>query len=414
MAQARIIVVGAGFAGLQLVKRLQGARVSITLVDRRNHHLFQPLLYQAATSILSPAEVSWPIRQILRDRGDVEVLLGQVVAVDRKTRKVELADGARIPFDVLVIATGVAHTYFGHDEWRVFAPGLKTGADATAIRNRILSSLELAERATSDAERSRLMTFVVIGGGPTGVELAGIIADLTHSAFPREFRHIDTRASRVVLVEAGPSVLPTFDRTLSTYAEQVLVAKGVELRLGAPVVNCDDVGVVIEQERVAARTIIWAAGVRASPAAEWLGVAADRAGRVCVRSDLSIEGDQDIFVIGDTAAVLGAGGTPVPGLAPAAKQQGDYVARRIIGNLSKRPVAAPFRYKHQGSLATIGHRAAVADFGRIKLKGYLAWWVWGVVHILFLVGARSRVAVTLNWLWTYLKGRPSARILDEQ
>jgi NADH dehydrogenase len=413
VSEHQVVVVGAGFAGLQLVKKLKGAPVSITLIDRRNHHLFQPLLYQAATSVLSPTEIAWPIRQILRGRDDVDVLLGEVVGVDRDDRTVRTADGTVRRFDTLVIATGVTHAYFGHDDWKEFAPGLKTGSDASAIRNRILSSFELAERAATADQRAALLTFVIVGGGPTGVELAGMIADLSHSAFPREFAAIDTRTARVILVEAGPRLLAAFDERLSDAAREALQRKHVEVRLNQPVTGCNAAGVTIDDEFVAANTIVWAAGVAASPAAKWLGLSADRSGRAHVNLDLSIKDDPSIFVIGDTAAVSDRDGKPVPGLAPAAKQQGDYVAKVIRARLRGRPFTQPFRYSHQGSLATIGHRAAVADFGRIKLTGLMAWWVWGIVHIFFLIGARSRVAVAMSWLWAYLKGQPSARIIDE-
>lgn len=413
MSHHRVVVVGAGFAGLQLVKKLKGAPVSITLIDRRNHHLFQPLLYQAATSILALNEIAWPIRQILRDRENLEILLGEVTGVDRASRAVRLDDDRLIAFDTLVLATGVSHAYFGRDEWREFAPGLKTGADAAAIRNRILSSFELAERTSDVAKREALLTFAVIGGGPTGVELAGMIADLAHGAFPREYGHIDTRKARILLVEAGTRLLPAFHPELSDVAARALETRGVDVRLGTPVTRCDASGIIIGDEAIRAETIIWAAGVEASPAAKWLAIPADRAGRAMVGPDLSIESDRDIFVIGDTAHVERPNDMPVPGLAPAAKQQGDYVAKLIRARLAGREIGAPFRYVHQGSLATIGRRAAVADFGRVKLKGRLAWWVWGFVHIFFLIGTRSRIAVALSWLWTYLKGQPTARIIDE-
>jgi NADH dehydrogenase len=414
MTKHQLIVVGAGFAGLQLVKRLKREQLAITLIDRRNHHLFQPLLYQAATSVLSPTEIAWPIRQILRDRADVTVELGEVTGVDRDRRLVALAGGTTLPFDTLALATGVSHAYFGHDEWRGFAPGLKTAADAARIRNKILTAFEEAERSSAAAERQALLTFVVVGGGPTGVELAGMIADLAHAAFPREFRRIDTHDTRVILVEAGPRLLAAFDPKLSLAARGALERRRVDVRLGEAVTGCDAAGVTIGSQQVPARTVIWAAGVEASPAAAWLGIDADRSGRAVVEPDLSIPGDHAIFVIGDTASVKGADGKPVPGLAPAAKQQGDYVARVIRSRLDSRPAEPPFRYRHQGSLATIGHRAAVADFGRMRLTGYLAWWVWGIIHIFFLIGARSRVSVAMSWLWTYLRGKPSARMIDEK
>jgi len=414
MAKHEVVVVGAGFAGLQLVKKLRGAGAAITLIDRRNHHLFQPLLYQAATSVLSTTEIAWPIRQVLRDRQDVSIELGEVTDVDRAARTVRLADGTERHFDTLVLATGVEHAYFGHDEWRPFAPGLKTGADAAKIRNRILSAFELAERSDSAEARAALMTFVVVGGGPTGVELAGMIADLAHSTFPREFRRLDTHSARILLVEAGPRLLAAFDPRLSAAAQAALERRRVDVLLGEAVTSCTAVGVTIADRPVPAHTVIWAAGVAASPAARWLDVPADGSGRAIVLPDLAIPDDPAIFVIGDTALVHGPGGAPVPGLAPAAKQQGEYVARVIRAQLRGRPSRPPFRYRHQGSLATIGHRAAVADFGWIRLTGWLAWWVWGIVHIFFLIGARSRVAVALSWLWTYAKGQPSARIIDEE
>lgn len=414
MAEHRIVVVGAGFAGVELVKKLKGVPASITLIDRRNHHLFQPLLYQVASSILSPAEIAWPIRQIFRDRSDVEVLLGEVEAVDRDKRQVLLRDGETIGFDTLVLATGVRHAYFGHDEWQQFAPGLKTCADATAIRNQILTAFERAERSPDAPDHVAQTTFVVVGGGPTGVELAGIIADLAKRALPTEFRRANIREARIVLVEAGSRILPTFGPRLSEAAQQALERRGVELLLGAPVTACSAEGVVVGGQLLQSRTVVWAAGVTASPAARWIGVASDRAGRASVEADLTIDGDPNIFVIGDTASVWQPDGSIVPGLAPAAKQQGAYVAKVIRGRLLGRAPAAVFRYKHQGSLATIGHRAAVADLGWIKLTGYPAWWVWGIVHIFFLIGARSRIAVAVSWFWTYLRGQPTARIIDEE
>jgi len=413
MSKHRVIVVGGGFAGLQLVKALRGALVSITLIDRRNHHLFQPLLYQAATAIIAPSEIAWPFRQVLRDREDVDIILGEVVAVDRDARQVVLNGSERIPFDTLVLATGASHAYFGHDDWAAVAPGLKTAADADVIRNRMLGALEQAERTEAGTDRAALMTSVVIGGGPTGVEMAGMLADLMHSSFPREFRRIDTRQARVLLVEAGPRLLGSFEEGLARSAQSVLTKKGVEVRLGTPVSRCAEGTVSIGEEIVPASLIVWAAGVQASPAARWLGIPGDRAGRAVVQADLTIPDDRDIFVIGDTASVKNADGSAVPGLAPAAKQQGEHVARTIRRRLQGAPSPGPFRYRHQGSLATIGHRAAIADFGRLKVSGYAAWWLWGLVHIFFLIGVRSRIAVATSWLWTYLKGQPTARILDE-
>lgn len=412
MSRQKILVIGGGFAGLQCVHALRGANAEIILVDRRNHHLFQPLLYQAATSLLSPTEIAWPLRQIFRHRADVTVLLGEVMAIERSRRAAMLSDGKEIGFDTLVVATGVSHAYFGHDEWRDVAPGLKSASDAAAIRNRLLAAFERAELSESAAEREALLTFAVIGGGATGVELAGIIADLARSAFPREFRRIDTRSARVLLIEAGQHILPAFDPQLSQSALAQLRRRGVEVRLGTPVTRCARDSLMVGDEEIMAHTLLWAAGVEASPAARWLGIDSDKAGRAIVEADLSIAGDRSIFVIGDTAHVDRSEGTPVPGLAPAAKQQGAYVAKLIRNRMAGKDTP-PFRYRHQGSLATIGHHAAVAQFGHLRFGGRLAWWLWGLVHIYFLIGARSRIAVAASWLWAYLKGEPSARMIDE-
>ncbi len=407
----RIAVVGAGFAGVELVQGLKGAPVAITLIDQHNHHLFQPLLYQAATAILAPSEIAWPIRQIFRNRPDVEVLLGTVTGIDRVGRKVLVSDGNVIPFDTLIIATGVTHAYFGHPEWEEHAPGLKTIDDATAIRRRILLAFETAERTDDAAQRAALLTFVVVGGGATGVELAGMIAELAHGPFAGEFRRIDTRSTRVVLVEAGKRILNGFDTGLANFALKTLRERGVDVRLGAPVTAISAEGASIAGDVVSSRTILWAAGVRASPAATWLDVDEDDAGRVKVSTDLSIPGDDRIFVIGDTAHVRWRKGRLIPGIAPAAKQQGAYVAgiirARFRGELSPKP----FRYRHHGDLATIGRQAAIVDLGWVKVKGALAWWFWGIAHIYFLVEGRSRVAVMLSWLWSYFRRRPSAQLI---
>jgi NADH:ubiquinone reductase (H+-translocating) len=408
-----VVVVGAGFGGLQAVHDLAGAPVRITVVDRRNHHLFQPLLYQVATASLATSEIAWPIRHLLRRRREVTTLLGAVAAVDKDARCVLLEDGARIGYDTLVIATGARHAYFGHDEWEPVAPGLKTLEDATTIRRRILRSFEKAEREADDERRRALLTFVVIGAGPTGVELAGTIAELARLTLAEDFRNFDARATRVILVEAGPRVLPAFTKAHSDYARQALERLGVEVLLGEPVTDCSRAGVMRGGEAIAAATVVWAAGVQASPAAQWLGIAADRAGRALVEPDLTAPGDPDIFVIGDTAAVSAPDGGPVPGVAPAAKQQGRYVARAIRARLAGRPAPAPFRYRHAGSLATIGKRKAVADFGRVKLRGALAWWMWGIAHIYFLIGVRNRLSVALSWLWIYARDQRSARLITQ-
>ncbi|MDW9591977.1 NAD(P)/FAD-dependent oxidoreductase [Sinorhizobium meliloti] len=409
-----VVVVGGGFGGLQLVNDLKGAPVKVTLIDRRNHHLFQPLLYQVATTVLATSEIAWPIRRLYRDRQEVTTLLGEVTGVDTIAKEVTLAHGHSVPYDTLVLATGATHAYFGHDEWAAVAPGLKTLEDATTIRRRVLIAFEQAEVEEDPARRDALLTFTIIGAGPTGVELAGIIAEMAHRTLPGEFRRIDTRLARVVLVEAGPRILPAFSEQLSAYASRELEKLGVEVLTGTPVTDCTDEGVTIGESFVPSRTLVWAAGVQASPAARWVGADADRAGRVKVGPDLTAPDHPDIFVIGDTASVIQEDGKPVPGIAPAAKQQGAYVAQVIRGRLTGSPAPGPFRYRHQGSLATIGKRAAIIDFGRIKLRGSLAWWIWGIAHIYFLIGTRSRFAVAWSWLWTYLSGQHSARLITQK
>ncbi|TPI08098.1 NAD(P)/FAD-dependent oxidoreductase [Mesorhizobium sp. B4-1-3] len=415
MSEARhhVVIVGAGFGGLELTRALSGAPVRITMIDKRNHHLFQPLLYQVATTSLATSEVAWPIRHLLRRRKDVTTLLGNVTGVDRAGKRVLLDDGSSVPYDTLVLATGARHAYFGHDEWEPFAPGLKTLEDATAIRRRILLAFEQAERETDPAKREALLTLVIVGGGPTGVELAGTIVELAHDTLRGEFRNIDTRQARVVLIEAGDRILANFAPELSDYARKALERLGVTVELGRPVTQLDAEGVVFGDKRLPARTIIWAAGVAASPAAEWLGTAADRAGRVIVEPDLTVPGDPDIFVIGDTAHVLRPDGKPVPGVAPSAKQEGKHVAATIKARLAGDTAMRPFQYRHAGDLATIGKRAAAIDFGWIKLTGWLAWWLWGIAHIYFLIDFRNRLAVSLSWLWIYLTGQRSARLITQ-
>jgi NADH:ubiquinone reductase (H+-translocating) len=408
----RVVIVGAGFGGLEATYRLAGAPVEITLVDRRNHHLFQPLLYQVATASLATSEIAWPIRYLLRDRPDVTTLFANASGVDAANKRVLLDDGGSIAYDTLVLATGASHAYFGHDEWEPFAPGLKTLEDATTLRRRILVAFERAERETDPAKRDALLTFVIIGAGPTGVELAGTIADLAKDTLPRDFRHIDTRKARVVLIEAGNRVLTGFPDDLSAYALRSLQGLGVEVMLGAAVTDCSADGVVYGGNRLEARTIIWAAGVRASRAAEWLNAPADRAFRLKVEPDLTVPGHPDIFAIGDTTTIAGPDGNPVPGIAPAAKQQGRYVADLIRARLVGRTLP-PFRYKHAGSLAQIGKRLAVIDFGRIRLRGALAWWIWGIAHIYFLIGLRNRLSVAMNWLWIHARDQRAARLITQ-
>jgi NADH dehydrogenase len=408
-----VVVVGAGFGGLAVAHGLAGADVKITIIDQRNHHLFQPLLYQVGTAVLATSEIAWPIRHLVRKRKEITTLLGEVAGVDTQRRIVLLEDGGSSDYDTLVLATGARHAYFGHDEWEPYAPGLKTLEDATSIRRRILLSLELAERETDSQRRAALLTFVIVGGGPTGVELAGAIVELTHQNLPQEFRHIDTRKARVVLIEAGPRILPSFTEKLSAYAHASLERQGVEIQLGSAVRECSEQGVIYGDQPLAAKVILWAAGVRASAAAAWVGLQADNAGRAKVGPDLTAPGHPEIFVIGDTATINAWHGKPVPGIAPAAKQQGLHVARTIRMRLNGDARPRTFRYKHSGNLATIGKRAAVIDFGTVKVRGWLAWWLWGLAHIYFLIGVRNRLAVALSWLWIYVTGSRSACLITQ-
>lgn len=412
-AAHQVVVIGAGFGGLECTRALSGAGVHVTVIDRRNHHLFQPLLYQVATTSLATSEIAWPVRHLLRKRKDVTTLLGTVVGLDTEGKRVLLEDGGSVPYDTLVLATGARHAYFGHDEWEPFAPGLKTLEDATTIRRRILLAFERAERETDPEKRRALMTFVIIGGGPTGVELAGTIAELAHDTLSGEFRNIDPATARVVLIEAGERILAGFKPELSAYAGKALERLGVTVELGRAVTECTADGVTFGGETLPAGAIIWAAGVAASPAAEWLGVPADRVGRLIVEPDLTVPGHPDIFAIGDTAHVEWQEGRLVPGIAPAAKQQGRHVAATIRARLAGNDAPRPFRYKHDGDLATIGKRAAAIDFGWIKLTGWIAWWIWGFAHIYFLIGLRNRLAVSLSWLWIYFSGQRSARLITQ-
>lgn len=408
-----VVVVGGGFGGLEFTRAIAGAPVSVTLIDRRNHHLFQPLLYQVATTSLATSEIAWPLRHLVRRYQNVRTVLATVSGVDKAAKRVLLEDGSSVGYDTLVIASGARHSYFGKDEWEPFAPGLKTIEDATAIRRRILLAFERAERESDPELRRALMTFVVIGGGPTGVELAGTIAELARDTLKGEFRSIDTADARIILIEAGDRVLANFRPELSAYAMRALERCGVTVRFGQPVTECSADGVVCGGELISARTIIWAAGVAASPAAEWLGVDADRAGRVNVAADLTVPGFPEIFVIGDTARIATAEGGTVPGVAPAAKQAGRHVAATLRRRLAGDRATLPFRYRNAGDLATIGRSAAVIDFGRFRFTGRIAWWLWGIAHIFFLIGLRNRLAVALSWLWIYTTGQRSARLITQ-
>jgi putative oxidoreductase len=406
----RVVIVGAGFGGLTCAARLGRVRARITLIDRHNYHLFQPLLYQVATAGLSPGDIATPVRGLFRESFNTTVLYGEVSGVDRERREVVLAE-RRVPYDYLVVATGASHSYFGRDEWGAFAPGLKRVEDATAVRRRMLTAFERAESTEDEDERRRLLTFVIVGGGPTGVELAGAIAELAHHGLDQEFRNFDPATARVLLVQAGPRILPAFPEALSMQARKALEALGVEVRLDSRVERIDADGVTISGQRIEARTVLWAAGVVASPAARWMGAQADNAGRVKVAADLSVPGLPDVFVIGDTALSLAWNGQPVPGLAPAAKQGGEYVARVIRARIEGRRQPGPFVYRHLGSLATIGRKAAVADFGWLRLWGAPAWWLWGLVHVGFLVGMRNRMSVMFDWFWAYLTYRSGTRLI---
>jgi len=408
-----VVIVGAGFGGLEAAKGLARVPVDITIVDQRNHHIFQPLLYQVATASLAPSEIAWPIRAMMRGRRQTTTLLATVTGVDVAERRVLLDGREHLQYDTLVLATGARHAYFGHDAWEPFAPGLKTIEDATTIRRRILLAFELAERERDPKQRSALLTFVIVGAGPTGVELAGTIAELARDTLSPDFRNIDTQMTRVALIEAGPRVLAGYPEDLSVYAQRSLEGLGVAVELGQAVTECTADGVVYGGRRLESKTIIWAAGVRASPAASWVGGPADGAGRLLVLEDLSVPGHPEIFAIGDTVALAMPDGRPLPGIAPAAKQAGRHVARTIRERLRGNTVPRSFRYKHAGSLAQIGKRRAVIDFGWCKLRGAIAWWIWGIAHIYFLIGVRSRLTVALNWLWIYTLNQRSARLITQ-
>jgi NADH dehydrogenase len=409
-ARPRIVVVGAGFGGLAAVHALRGARADITLIDRENHHVFQPLLYQAATAALASSDIAWPIRSMLRNQPNVRVVMAEVSGVDVPGRRV-LAGNLEFPYDYLVLATGSTESYFGHDDWARFAPGLKRIADAATIRKRILLAFERAELAADRDEQARLLTFVVIGGGATGVEMAGAIAEVARQTLRHDFRAIDPTKARIVLVEAGARLLPTLPESLSQYAETALRRMGVDVRLGTQVTGCDAHGIDTSRARIEAATLIWAAGVRASPAASWVGMEGDKHGRLMVADDLSLRAHPDIFAIGDIAAASRPDGGPVPGVAPAAKQMGAYVGRRIGALIAGRRDSQPFRYRDQGELAAIGRKSAVVRIGRVKLTGVIAWLFWSVAHIFFLVTLRDRLVVSLTWLWNYVTFQRSARVV---
>src|SRR5258707_6272157 len=385
----RVVIVGAGFGGIACARALRHAPASITLIDRQNYHLFQPLLYQVATAALSPADIAIPIRAIFRDQFNAKVMLATVTGLDTERREV-LVDGLNLPYDHLVIATGATHSYFGQDAWAPFAPGLKRVDDATLVRRRVLEAFEHAEVAASEAERRRQLSFVIVGGGPTGVELAGAIAELARVGMEKDFRNFDPASAEIILVQAGPRLLPAFPESLAEVARRSLADIGVKVFLNSKVRLIDADGVMVNDRRIYSRTVLWAAGVAASPAAKWLNAEADKAGRVKVQPDLSVPHLPDVYVIGDTALANCWKGQPVPGLAQAAKQGGAFVAKVIRAKLRGEPVSHAFSYRHMGSLATIGRKSALADFGFVRLRGAMAWGLWGIVHVLFLVGSRNR------------------------
>lgn len=404
----RVVIVGGGFGGLEAARTLTKAPVEITLIDQRNYHLFQPLLYQVATAALSPSEIAWPLRHVLTRQANVRVVMTRAQTVDLETRRVVTADGD-FPYDYLIIATGAAHSYFGKPQWEDAAPGLKSLEDATELRRRVLSAFERAETAPP-SERHALLTFVIVGGGATGVEMAGAVAELARDALSRDFRQINPGQARVLLVEAGPRVLPVLAEDLSAYAAKALNDIGVEVLTGTMVTSLDDQGVDLGVTRVPSRTVIWAAGVAASPLAANLAGEHDRAGRAKVAPDLSLPGHPEVFVVGDAAAIA-VDGKPVPGIAPAAKQAGKHAARQIAARLAGAAGAEPFRYAHAGDLATIGRHAAVVQIGKTRLTGFIGWAFWGVAHVYFLIGLRNRIAVAFDWLWSWLTRQRNIRLI---
>lgn len=411
-----LVVVGGGFAGLWATRALARERIRITLVDRRNHHLFQPLLYQVATAGLSAPDIAAPLRHILGHQRNVEVRLGEVVAIDKQARQIRMADGSTLDYDSLLLATGATHAYFGNDQWADDAPGLKTLDDAIALRRKLLLAFERAEAEPDPAKKAAWLSFAVVGGGPTGVELAGTLAEIARHTLRNEFRHIDPASAKVRLIEAGPRVLSSFPEVLSLKARRQLEKLGVEVLTGTPVSDIDSQGFTLGDQFVPARTVVWAAGVAASPLARTLDVPLDRAGRVPVQPDLALPDHPELFVAGDLAALSQADGKPVPGVAPAAKQMGKYVAEVIRAHLHGTPAPGPFKYADFGNLATIGRMAAIVHLGRLQLSGVLAWWFWLAAHVFFLIGFRNRIVVLLNWAVAYWSYQRSARIIfgDDQ
>jgi NADH:quinone reductase (non-electrogenic) len=408
-AMPHIVIVGAGFGGLKAAKALGHANARVTVIDRQNHHLFQPLLYWVATAGLSPADISSPIRSILHAQKNTEVMMAEVTGIDLEQQRVLVGEHA-VPYDYLVLATGAHDNYFGHPEWEHYAPGLKSITDATSIRRKILLAFEAAEIESDPQKIQALLTFVLVGAGPTGVEMSGAIAELAHKALASDFRHIDTRSTRIILVEAAPRILATFPASLARRTKRKLERMGVEVRENSPVTQVDEHGVAIDGEYIEAHNIIWSAGVSASPAGKWLGTEVDRAGRVKVESDLSVPGHPNVFVIGDTATIM-QNGKPLPGVAPVAMQEGHYVASLIMQRIAGKEQHRPFRYFNKGNLATVGRSYALVDLGPVKMTGFLAWVTWLVVHIYYLIGFRNRLVALFQWAWTYLTYDRGARLI---
>ena len=408
-----VIIIGAGFAGMQVARGLGAAGVHVTLLDRRNYHLFQPLLYQVATAALSPADIAEPVRRMLRRFPNVEVLLGEATGIDVAMRRVALADGKSLSYDILVLAAGATHAYFGHDEWAQFAPSLKSLADARRIRSRLLLSFEQAEMCDDPFERARLMTFVVIGGGPSGVELAGAIAELARHALAKDFHRIDAKSTNVLLLEAGPRILSAFPEELAAYARRKLVSLGVTVRENSAVKGISWDGVVAGDDTIPAGLAIWAAGVKAAPVAKLLGVPTDKTGRVKVNRDLSVSGLSDVYALGDIALVPDAAGEPLPGLAQVAKQEGDYLGRALTKKIRDGAAAPDFEFDNRGNAAIIGRQSAIFDFGWSHLKGVIAWFLWALIHIYLLAGFQHRLLVAVQWLWRYATDDQGARLIVE-
>ena len=406
----RVLIVGGGFGGLYAARAFKTAPVDVTVVDRRNHHVFQPLLYQVATAALSPGDIASPIRWILRHQANVEVLLGEVVRIDPAARTAHLADGASLVYDYAIVSAGATHAYFGHDDWRPFAPGLKTLEDALEMRRRVLLAFERAERESDPERRVRELTFVIVGGGPTGVELAGALAEIARKSLAHDFRHFDPGSAKIILVEAGPSVLATFPEPLRAAAQRDLVRLGVDVRVGMLVTKVGPGFVDAAGTRIEAETILWAAGVAASPLGATLGAPIDRAGRVLVEPDLTIPGHPNLFVIGDLASLKGEDGTPLPGVAQVAIQMGAHAARSIMRAIGGQPLQ-PFRYRDYANMATIGRASAVGDFHWIQVKGFVGWVVWLFVHIFNLIGFRNRIVVMVQWAWAYFSYQRAIRLI---